>query len=43
MKKINLREMHKQDPFMVPDGYLDRLPQLIQETGRMMERLPLGI
>lgn len=30
MKKINLNDIPKQDPFVVPEGYLDQLPQLIQ-------------
>lgn len=31
MKRINLNDIPKQDPFVVPEGYLERLPQTIQE------------
>lgn len=31
MKRINLSEIPKQDPFVVPEGYLESLPQSIQE------------
>ena len=30
MKKMNLSDIPKQDPFDVPEGYLDRLPLSIQ-------------
>ncbi|AHM58942.1 hypothetical protein D770_03375 [Flammeovirgaceae bacterium 311] len=31
MKKIKLSEIPKQDPFIMPEGYLEQLPQRIQE------------
>lgn len=31
MKKFNLSNISREDPFAVPDGYLQKLPHLIQE------------
>ncbi len=31
MKRINLSDLKKQDPFQVPEGYLENLPQMIQQ------------
>lgn len=39
MKKINLSDIKKQDPFVVPEGYLESLPQLIQERVQQQPNL----
>lgn len=40
MKRINLSELPKQDPFLKPAGYLENLPQQVQKR---VSATPLGL
>lgn len=40
MKRINLSELPKQDPFLKPEGYLEDLPQRVQQR---INTRPAGI
>ncbi|EMR01145.1 hypothetical protein [Cesiribacter andamanensis] len=40
MKKVTLSDIPKQEPFTAPDGYLEALPQRVQQ--RIQEQSPAG-